>query len=75
MRYIIVAILAALIGAGIEFERNRHAPNIYAQMGLAYGCGNNAGMKAGIKILKPDEAVPPELSTCADYRMLWESVK
>ena len=75
MRYIIVAILAALIGAGIEFERNRQAPNVYAQLGVAYGCGRNAGMMYAIKMFKPTEDVGREIPQCSDYRMLWEAIK
>jgi hypothetical protein len=39
MRYIIVAILAALVGGGIEFERSTY--DIKAASDLAYGCGRH----------------------------------
>ena len=76
MKYVIVAILASLLGAGIEFERGNHEIHAsYAQLGGAYGCGDLAGKKYAIKTLKPDAERLPELSVCADYRMLWEAVR
>lgn len=80
MKYIIVAIIvvipAALLGAGIEFERGTSKIKInYAQLGFAYGFGNVAGMKHAIKVLKPDEELPLEQTKCSDYRMLWEAVQ
>jgi hypothetical protein len=76
MKYIIVAILCLLLGAGIEYERSKHETrNVYAQMGAAYGCGDLAGKRYAIKTLNPAAEQAPEMSICSDYRMLWEAVK
>ena len=76
MKYIIGAILGMMIGGGIEYERGKHEiRNIYVQMGGAYGCGDLAGKKYAVKTLDPNKQQSPELSVCADYRMLWEAVK
>lgn len=76
MKYIIVAILAALLGAGIEFERGTHDIKItYMQLGVSYACGRNAGIKYAIATIKPDEALAPELPQCVDNRMLWEAMQ
>ena len=76
MKYVIVAILCLLLGAGFEFERNKHEThNVYVQLGAAYGCGDLAGKKYAIKVLNPDVEQIPEMSWCSDYRMLWEAVK
>ena len=73
MKYIIVAILAALLGAGIEFERgNREIKIAYMQLGGSYGCGELAGKKSAIKMLAPDAEQLPEMSWCADFRDMWE---
>ena len=76
MKYVIVAILAALLGAGIEFERNTHETKISTllQFGIAYGCGRNAGMEYAIKKINPGAEHLAELPQCSDYRMLWEAL-
>jgi hypothetical protein len=76
MKYIIVAILAALLGAGIEFERSTYDIKLVgAQLGVAYGCGRNAGMMYAIKMFKPDEAGERELPQCSTYRLRWEALQ
>lgn len=73
MKYIIVAILALLIGGGLEFERgNREIKLAYAQLGGAYGCGVLAGTKSAIKMLSPQTEQLPEMPWCADFRDMWE---
>jgi len=67
MRYIIIAILALLLGGGLEYERGR--VHYAYELGNAYGCGALAERRAESD--HPENT--PERPWCAQYRKIWES--
>jgi hypothetical protein len=73
MKYVIVAILAALLGAGLEFERgNLEIRLAHKEIGLAYGCGALAATRGAVKQLDPTKEFVEERPWCAEYRKQWE---
>ncbi len=71
MRYVIVAILALLLGGGgLEFERSR--VHYAYELGTAYGCGFIAARRLDWGPSK-DPLDDEERPWCKAYRQSWES--
>ena len=64
MRYVIVAILAALIGAGLEFERGKS--DIQAASDTGYGCGRHDAMQTA-----SSDPADYDLPPCDEVRRKW----
>lgn len=68
MRYIIIAILALLLGGGLEYERGR--VHYGYELGNAYGCGLIEERKRLLP--SAEDSDTPERPWCAAYRKSWE---
>ena len=68
MRYVIVAILALLLGGGLEFERAR--THYAVELGTAYGCGFTAARRLDRPAEDPLDN--EEHPWCVEYRKTWE---
>jgi hypothetical protein len=68
IRYVIVGVLALLIGGGLEMERNRIHYRV--ELGIAYGCGRAAARN--VYYPSKDPLDNEEQPRCVEYRKTWE---